>query len=154
MATHRSNIMDNETYNKLEAERVQKEKKRHIEELGKLYAHTTGAEHSDPEELFSRLEVLEKQASRHSEHLCNGTKYIGWHEAKLEKEIPDKVKDLFGGKLPINFGINHDPRGCALKLFPPVNDRGLDTGEASPFKLRRDWGNNQLLAPDFAYERR
>ena len=76
-------------------------------------------------------------------------------QAKLEKEIPDKVKDLFGGKLPINFGINHDPRGCALKLFPPVNDRGLDTGEpASPFKLRRDWGDNQLLAPDFAYERR
>lgn len=111
--------MNNKTYSKLEAERVHKEKKKHIEELGKLYTHTTGAEHSDPERLFNRLEILERQAHRHTTHLCNGTKYIGWHEAKLEEEIPNKVRDLFGGKLPINFGVNHDPRGHALKLFPP-----------------------------------
>ena len=122
----------------------------HVEELSKLYKHTCGRKNQNPHKLFRRLRRLENKAHTITLALCNDSETDETQADKDLAEIRNKVRALFGGKLPQNFGINHDPRGWALKLFPPKNEKGIDTGKpASPFKLRRDWGDNQILAPDF-----
>lgn len=121
----------------------------HLTELGKLYEATCGRKCQNLEKLFRALRKLENKVSRIMENYCNADIEIDSVE-KSVSEARQKVRLLFGNKLPKNFGINWDPRGYALKLFPPTNERGLDTGEAaSPFDLLRDWGGNQIIAPDF-----
>lgn len=122
----------------------------HVDELAKLYAHTCGRKNQNPNRLFRQLRLLENRAHKITLALCNDSETDEAQTDKKMAEIRNKVQALFGGKLPKNFGINYDPRGYALKLKPPTNEKGIDTGEpASPFRLQKDWGENQLLAPDF-----
>tara|TARA_B100000519_G_scaffold195981_1_gene201655 strand:- start:1920 stop:2348 length:429 start_codon:yes stop_codon:yes gene_type:complete len=125
---------------------------RHLAALADLYEKTTGGPPLHPVRLYNHLAGLEARAHTLTEALCNGFESETEQnnvELCLER-ITEQVAETFGGNLPENFEINRDPRGYALKLMPPQNSRGLDTGEpASPFKLHTDWGNNQILAPDF-----
>lgn len=63
----------------------------------------------------------------------------------LEKKweaIEDRVRSVFGGKLPQGFFINKDPRGHALKI---------DQDDILPERRisHTDWGSNGILAADF-----
>ena len=133
--------------------RIELERVKHVRELAKLYKETTGKACPDVARLFRSLRRLECKASRITTDLCNGFKNPLAQinaEKQLSETIPNSVKRLFGGRLPNNFRINYDPRGYALKLMPPENERGLIDKEkpASRFDLLSDWGSNQILAPD------
>jgi hypothetical protein len=83
---------------------------------------------------LKELVRLERKAHRAAENYCNLPDY---DYDKAELRIENRVKELFGGKLPEGFFINGDPRGAALKI----------ESEFRPEGLHRDWGNYGILAP-------
>lgn len=88
---------------------------------------------------IDQLQELEEMAHKTAEQECNGE--VSEEEAnKVYMQVETLIGDLFGG-VPLNFFINTDPRGYALKLKD-------GTGSIS----YKDWGGYEILAPDILAE--
>lgn len=97
-------------------------------------------------QLHRKLTLLERRAHRAAINLCNVTDYQAKCDRILEK-VTGEVRNLFGGKLPAGFTVNRDPRGYALKLEAGPLRRHAATPAESLDGLRRDWGEDFVLAP-------
>jgi len=117
----------------------------HVKELERL-----GAE--DGVEAYNSLLKIEKRAHKLAQDMCN----IEVPEKIQEKRsaaIHLQVSKVFGGKSPMGFFINYDPRGYALKIKEEQNrifvnsEDGLNHDERVISYV--DFGNYGILAPDF-----
>lgn len=109
-----------------------------------------GAE--DGVEAYNKLISLEKRAHKLAEDDCN----FGVPEEEYDKRaerIKSQVAKIFGGKLPMGFFINGDPRGFALKIKVEQNRIFVnsDDGKNHDEKVIHytDFGGYGILAPDF-----
>lgn len=144
-------------------ERRQAQLQRHYAALVRL-AEACGVKKADGKKLSVALLKIERVAHQAAEAYCNGEyfeiinkdgiaegfNFAGDENAwdRLETIIGNKVKPLFGGKLPPFFDINGDARGYALKIrgAEAGNDYGKELIEKTG--LQTDWGSNGLLAPE------
>lgn len=110
----------------------------HQSALASLHVNPATA---DGLKMWRKLRRLEAEASAIALHYCNGTG--GIHTENIEEKtapIREKIRAVFGGKLPAGFRINYDARGYALKIDP---ERGT-----VPEGMQTDWGRNGLLAAE------
>lgn len=88
-------------------------------------------------EVWRKLRRIEARASNYATRLCDGPEISEADQDRIEREITDAVRNVFG-YLPQGFFVNRDPRGYALKLQPG----------SVPYALHEDWGRYQILAPE------
>lgn len=100
---------------------------------------------------YNKLRSIEKRAHKVAEDDCN----FGIEESEYEKrmdKIRAEVKKVFGGKLPIGFFINGDPRGYALKIKEEQNRIFVNSDDGKNHDTYainyRDFGGYGILAPD------
>lgn len=130
-------------------ERRQAQLERHYSALVRL-AEACGLKKADGKKLSVALLKIEREAHKTAEWYCNGKDDFGnpYGSEDFDGACQDyklRVKNLFGGKLPMGFFVNGDPRGCALKIgneTEKLRDLIEKTG------LQRDWGGYGLLAPE------
>lgn len=89
-------------------------------------------------DMYLRLRSIEKEATRLTTAECNGETTEQASERK-RASIENRIKEVFGGKLPTGFFINGDPRGYALKI------KELHTKP----DFYKDFGGYGILAPEF-----
>ena len=119
-------------------EHVTRWRNNHFAALASLHANPTTV---DGQSMWRKLRRLESEASAIAVHYCNGTGGVTTGNIE-EKAAPivEKVRAVFGGKLPAGFRVNYDARGYALKIDP---ERGT-----VPEGMQTDWGRNGLLAAE------
>ena len=94
-------------------------------------------------QLWRALNRVEKKAHRAATAYCNGEICCeDFHAA--QGNAAASVEKIFG-RLPNRFIVNSDPRGYALKLESDDTSGNLAFPQLD---LHRDWGNNQILAPE------
>ena len=94
-------------------------------------------------QLWRALNRVEKKAHRAATAYCNGEICCeDFHAA--QGNAAASVEKIFG-RLPNRFVVNSDPRGYALKLESDDTSGNLAFPQ---LELERDWGNNQILAPE------
>ena len=68
-------------------------------------------------------------------------------------KIRAEVTKVFGGKLPIGFVINGDPRGYSLKIKEEQNRIFVNSDDGKNHDQKvinyTDWGGYGILAPEF-----
>ena len=120
-------------------ERVMADIKRHGERLLALYPN---AVERDPVKLCKKLFAVEREARRYTTDYCNGDiqpddDYANIRE--LDGKFLGMARAILGKGGPAVM-INHDPRGCALKI---------DSDDMAGVELYRDMGGYGIIAPKF-----
>ena len=120
-------------------ERMMADIKRHGERLLALYPN---AVERDPVKLCKKLFAVEREARHYTTDYCNGVIQPDEDYANI-RELDGKFLGMArailgdGGRAII---INHDPRGCALKI---------DSDDMAGVDLYRDMGGYGIIAPKF-----
>ena len=98
---------------------------------------------------YNQLRKFEINAHKLAENGCN----FGVEEsARREYKITKEVEKVFGGKLPMGFFINGDPRGYALKIKEEQNRIFVNSDDGKNHDKyvinHRDFGGYGILAPN------
>ena len=104
-------------------------------------------------EAYDKLFRLETKAHRLAEDLCNWLDTESEESDKRSAQIHKAVAKIFGGKTPMGFFINYDPRGYSLKIKEEQNRIFVNSEDGLNHDLRvinyTDFGGYGILAPDF-----
>lgn len=108
-----------------------------IENHGKKIIEYFNLKDVDLIQISKRLFSLENKMHKACENYCNGI--INEVEInKIERSVLSRIEKILNTKQRIF--INHDPRGCSLKIEIP-----------NTFYMQ-DWGGYGILAPNFGGE--
>lgn len=116
---------------------------KHIDQIKKIFPATRDA---DPAVLSAKLRMLERQAHRSAERLCDDSSYSNERHDRVHANVSLELNALLHFReAKISVHVNSDARGYALKIndadVRALRDKGLD--------IERDWGGYGILWPDF-----
>ncbi|MAK37183.1 MAG: hypothetical protein CMC15_13605 [Flavobacteriaceae bacterium] len=99
-------------------------------------------------QLWRQLKRIENKAHKAATDYCNGK--ISCDQMQIAENHATQAVEKVFGRLPQGFFVNYDPRGYALKLepFQHENLKGKTLLAYPNLRLEKDWGNNQILAPE------
>lgn len=88
-------------------------------------------------EAYRRLRRLELMGQRLAVRISTDPELTQEDQERVKMKIREGLRAIFDRTLPGLF-LNWDPRGYCIKLEP----------KSVPHDLHKDWGGNQILAPD------